>query len=61
MVTVEVELKEGDEEPEQHLDDGEHIERVVVPISELYEKLQGKSACSLCSKFDVPCCAGDGW
>ena len=43
MVTVEVELKEDDEEPEQHLDDGEHIERVVVPISELYEKLQGKS------------------
>ena len=42
MVTVEVELKEGDEEPEQHLDDGEHIERVVVPISELYEKLQGE-------------------
>ena len=42
MVTVEVELQEGDEEPEQHLDDGEHIERVVVPISELYEKLQGK-------------------
>jgi hypothetical protein len=42
MVTVEVGLKEGDEEPEQHLDDGEHIERVVVPISELYEKLQGK-------------------
>lgn len=48
MVTVEVELKEGDEEPEQHLDDGEHIERVVVPISELYEKLQGKFR-SLCS------------
>jgi ADP-ribose pyrophosphatase len=47
MVTVEVELKEGDEEPEQHLDDGEHIERVVVPISELYEKLQGKLE-SLC-------------
>lgn len=44
MVTVEVELKEGDEEPEQHLDDGEHIERVVVPISELYEKLQGMFA-----------------
>jgi len=43
MVTVEVELKEGDEEPEQHLDDGEHIERVVVPISELYEKLQAMS------------------
>lgn len=44
MVTVEVDLKEGDEEPEQHLDDGEHIERVVVPISELYEKLKGKSS-----------------
>jgi len=43
MVTVEVDLKEGDEEPEQHLDDGEHIERVVVPISELYEKLQAMS------------------
>ena len=43
MVTVEVDLKEGDEQPEQHLDDGEHIERVVVPLSELYDKLQGKS------------------
>jgi len=50
MVTVEVELKEGDAEPEQHLDDGEHIERVVVPISELYEKLQGKPATSTLSK-----------
>jgi hypothetical protein len=49
MVTVEVELKEGDEEPEQHLDDGEHIERVVVPISELYEKLQGKFESLFCS------------
>lgn len=43
MVTVEVDLKEGDKQPEQHLDDGEHIERVVVPLSELYDKLQGKS------------------
>ena len=41
MVTVEVELKEGDAEPEQHLEEGEHIERVVVPLEELYEKLQG--------------------
>lgn len=41
MVTVEVTLNEGDAQPEQHLDDGEHIERVVVPLSELYEKLQG--------------------
>jgi hypothetical protein len=48
MVTVEVELKEGDEEPEQHLDDGEHIERVVVPISELYEKLQGEFSLTPC-------------
>lgn len=46
MVTVEVDLKEDEEEPEQHLDDGEHIERVVVPISELYEKLQGEQ-CTL--------------
>ncbi|KAK3078776.1 hypothetical protein LTS18_006645, partial [Coniosporium uncinatum] len=40
MVTVEVELKEGDEPPEQHLDEGEHIERVIVPLNELYDKLQ---------------------
>ena len=42
MVTVEVNLKEGDKPPEQHLDDGEHIERVIVPLSQLYNKLQGK-------------------
>jgi hypothetical protein len=41
MVTIEVNLKEGDEEPEQHLEEGEHIERVVVPLDQLYEKLQG--------------------
>ncbi|KAF1822388.1 uncharacterized protein K489DRAFT_381142 [Dissoconium aciculare CBS 342.82] len=43
MVTIEVNLKEGDEEPEQHLDEGEHIERVVVPLDQLYEKLQAFS------------------
>lgn len=43
MVTIEVNLKEGDEEPEQHLDEGEHIERRVVPLTELYDTLQGKS------------------
>jgi ADP-ribose pyrophosphatase len=43
MVTVEVNLKEGDKPPEQHLDEGEFIERVTVPLSELYDKLQGKS------------------
>lgn len=48
MVHIEVELKEGDKEPEQHLDEGEHIERIVVPISELYDKLQGTS--HLCRK-----------
>ncbi|KAK3719894.1 hypothetical protein LTR37_004017 [Vermiconidia calcicola] len=42
MVTVEVNLKEGEEPPEQHLDEGEYIERVVVPLSQLYDKLQGK-------------------
>ncbi|EON68080.1 hypothetical protein W97_07228 [Coniosporium apollinis CBS 100218] len=39
LVVVEVRLSEGDEEPEQHLDSGEHIQRVVVPLDELYEKL----------------------
>lgn len=41
MVTIVVQLKEGDEEPQQHLDEGEHIERRVVPLDQLYEKLQG--------------------
>jgi hypothetical protein len=45
-VTIEVNLKEGDEEPEQHLDEGEFIERRIVPISELYSTLQGKSCLS---------------
>jgi ADP-ribose pyrophosphatase len=39
LATVEVHLNEGDEEPEQALDDGEFIERVVVPLDELYERL----------------------
>ncbi|MCJ1475953.1 hypothetical protein MMC13_004617 [Lambiella insularis] len=43
MVTIEVNLKEGDAEPAQHLDEGEHIERVIVPLSELYDKLQAFS------------------
>ncbi|KAF3911908.1 hypothetical protein ABW21_db0206412 [Orbilia brochopaga] len=38
-VTVEVQLNEGDEEPEQHLEDGEFIQRVVVPLDELLKKL----------------------
>lgn len=40
LATVEVSLKEGDKEPEQALDDGEFIERVVVPLNELYERLE---------------------
>jgi ADP-ribose pyrophosphatase len=43
FATVEVQLKEGDEEPEQHLEAGEHIERIVVPLDELYEKLMAFS------------------
>ncbi|KAK0737224.1 NUDIX hydrolase domain-like protein [Apiosordaria backusii] len=42
MVEVEVPELEGEGEqalPEQRLEDGEHIERVVVPLGELYEKL----------------------
>lgn len=53
MVTVEVNLKEGDPEPEQHLDDGEHIERVLVPLSELHERLQ--SECCLLSPIQSTC------
>lgn len=41
MVMVEVQLPEGEgvEMPAQRLDDGEHIQRVVVPLAELYDKL----------------------
>jgi ADP-ribose pyrophosphatase len=40
MVLVEVKLPAEDEGlPEQRLEDGEHIERVIVPLSELYERL----------------------
>lgn len=41
LAIVRVELKEGDEEPEQALEEGEFIERVVVPVGELYERLEG--------------------
>ena len=53
MVTVEVNLKEGEEIPEQQLDDGEYIERVMVPLSQLYDKLQGTS-------HQFPCCCRAG-
>ena len=39
LVMVEIRLTEEDEEPDQHLDDGEYIKRVVVPLDELYERL----------------------
>jgi ADP-ribose pyrophosphatase len=39
LATMEVELKEGDVEPEQQLDEGEFIERVIVPVRELYGRL----------------------
>ncbi|KAF2754698.1 NUDIX domain-containing protein [Pseudovirgaria hyperparasitica] len=39
LCMMEVKLKEGDPEPEQRLDDGEHITRVTVPLSELYDRL----------------------
>ncbi|KAK3897160.1 NUDIX hydrolase domain-like protein [Staphylotrichum tortipilum] len=38
MVMVRVRVEEG-ELPEQRLEDGEHIQRVVVPLGELYERL----------------------
>jgi ADP-ribose pyrophosphatase len=39
FATIEVQLKEGEEEPEQHLESGEHIERIVLPLDELYDRL----------------------
>jgi ADP-ribose pyrophosphatase len=40
MVVAEVDVKDGEELPEQHLDEGETIERIVVPLNELYERLE---------------------
>lgn len=40
LVMVEIKLSEEDKEPpEQHLDEGEYVTRVVVPLDELYERL----------------------
>jgi ADP-ribose pyrophosphatase len=39
FAVVEVQLQEGDKEPEQHLDDGEHIQRHVIPLKDLYSTL----------------------
>lgn len=39
LVMVEAEIPEGGKMPEQRLDDGERIERVVVPLAELYARL----------------------
>lgn len=41
MVTVEVNLSEDEKPPEQQLDEGEYIERITVPLRELYDKLHG--------------------
>jgi ADP-ribose pyrophosphatase len=43
LATVEVNLKEGDKDPAQALDDGEHIEKVVVPLDNLFERLEAYS------------------
>lgn len=40
LCMMEIHLKEGDEEPEQHLDEGEDIQRVNVPLAELYDRLE---------------------
>jgi len=39
LATVEVLLRDGDEVPEQKLEEGEFIQLVIVPLEELYEKL----------------------
>ncbi|KAG9382660.1 ADP-ribose pyrophosphatase [Pyrenophora tritici-repentis] len=40
LCMVEIHLNEGDPEPEQHLDEGEDIQRVNIPIAELYTRLE---------------------
>jgi ADP-ribose pyrophosphatase len=40
LCMVEVRLGKDDPEPEQHLDEGEDIQRVNVPLAELFERLE---------------------
>jgi ADP-ribose pyrophosphatase len=40
LCMMEVHLKEGEPEPEQHLDEGEDILRVNVPLAELFGRLE---------------------
>jgi ADP-ribose pyrophosphatase len=40
LCMMEVQLKENDPEPEQHLDEGEDIQRVNIPLAELFERLE---------------------
>jgi ADP-ribose pyrophosphatase len=39
MAMVEVRLREGEPEPAQRLEDGEHIQRVVIPLADFYDRL----------------------
>ncbi|GAA6025139.1 hypothetical protein JCM11491_000229 [Sporobolomyces phaffii] len=40
LATLQVDLREGDAEPEPHLDAGEHIEVRVTPVRDLYRHLE---------------------
>ncbi|USP75468.1 putative Nudix hydrolase P35G2.12 [Curvularia clavata] len=40
LCMVEIHLNEGDPEPEQHLDEGEDIQRVNIPVADLYDRLE---------------------
>ncbi|KAI9635035.1 putative phosphoribosyl-ATP diphosphatase [Dioszegia hungarica] len=40
LVTVNVKLGENDEDPQQHLDEGEHIIKRVIPLSDLHKTLK---------------------
>ncbi|KAH8725599.1 ADP-ribose pyrophosphatase-like protein [Phaeosphaeriaceae sp. PMI808] len=44
LCMVEIRLGEGEAEPEQHLDEGEEIQRVVVPLAEMYDRLEEYAA-----------------
>jgi len=40
LCMVEIHLKENDPEPEQHLDEGEDIQRVNIPLADLFDRLE---------------------
>lgn len=56
LVTIRIELKEDDPEPEAKLDEGESIVKRVVELGKLWETLEGTS--SFTAFYSTSCMVG---